>query len=114
MRRRVRTCGDRLGGARSAAPIHCEVLEGRVLLSGSAFRPPAVPLVTSDPYLSIWSEANNLTDDSTRHWTGAEQALVSLIRVDGTAYRLMGTDPGSIPALPQVSVQVLPTRSIYN
>ena len=95
------------------SPLHCEALEGRVLLSG-AFRPPAVPLVTSDPYLSIWSEADHLTDDSTRHWTGAEQALVSLIRVDGAPYRLMGNDPGTVPALPQISVQVLPTRSIYN
>ena len=91
----------------------CERLEPRTLLSAAALRPPAVPLVTSDPYLSIWSEADHLTDSSTRHWTGAEQALVSLIRVDGSAYRLMGNDPAGIPAFAQSSVQVLPTRSIY-
>ena len=79
-----------------------------------AFRPPAVPLVTSDPYLSIWSEADRLTDDNTRHWTHHEHPLVSLIRVDGRAFRLMGKEPPGVPAMPQLGLQVLPTRSIYD
>ena len=79
----------------------------------ATLRPPAVPLVTFDPYLSIWSEADRLTDDVTRHWTRHEHPLVSLIRVDGHAYRLMGPEPRSVSALPQVDLQVTPTRSIY-
>ncbi len=78
----------------------------------TALRPPAVPLVTFNPFLSIWSEADHLTDDVTRHWTHREQAIDSLIRVDGTSYRLMGAEPKIVPALPQVGTQVLPTRSI--
>jgi hypothetical protein len=77
-------------------------------------RPPAVPLVTFDPYLSIWSEADHLNDDVTRHWTHHEHPLVSLIRIDGTTYRLMGTAPQDAPAFPQQKVVVLPTRSIYD
>jgi hypothetical protein len=84
-------------------------------LSGqeASFRPPAVPLVTFDPYLSIWSEADHLTDKNTVHWTHHEQSLTSLIRVDDKAYRLMGADPKDVPAFKQISVKVTPTRSIY-
>lgn len=53
-------------------------------------RLPSVPLVVNDPYFSIWSPYDRLTDGSTRHWDNAEKALDGLLRVDGSVYRFMG------------------------
>jgi hypothetical protein len=79
------------------------------------FRPPAVPLVASDPYFSIWSMTDRLNGSATRHWTGTPQSITSLARVDGRIYRLMGDGRAAEgEALPQVHVQVLPTRTIYD
>ncbi|MGC3959946.1 MAG: DUF4965 domain-containing protein [Verrucomicrobiota bacterium] len=76
-------------------------------------RPPSVPLVACDPYFSIWSPADNLNDKDTTHWTGKPHRLWSTVRIDGTNYRVMGGGAAGEAVLPQKSVTVLPTRTIY-
>lgn len=58
----------------------------------TGIRAPAVPIILSDPYLSIWSPYDNLTAGNTQHWTGADHPVIGAIRVDGTTYRFMGKD----------------------
>jgi hypothetical protein len=76
-------------------------------------RPPAVPLVTHDPYFSIWSMNDHLNDGPTRHWTGKAQRLTGLVRIDGNVFRWMGDAPRSVAALPETSLTVTPTRTVY-
>ncbi len=75
--------------------------------------PPATPLVACDPYFSIWSQGDLLTGAETTHWTGKQQPLTSVVRIDGKPFRVMGSTPASIPPLAQKSMEVLPTRTIY-
>lgn len=76
-------------------------------------RPPAVPLVTIDPYTSCWSFADRLYDQWPRHWSGTEFALCGLVRVDGRPMRFMGGPEVLGEHVEQIGLEVHATRTIY-
>ncbi|MEO2203461.1 DUF4965 domain-containing protein [Paenibacillus pabuli] len=87
----------------------------------TTFRPPAVPLVTVDPYFSVWSAADQLYEDHTRHWTNKTQGMVGMAVIDGKIRRFMGKiglhdrsanvlEPG---VLVQTSLTVEPVTTRY-
>mmetsp|Transcript_40305 Transcript_40305/g.56030 ORF Transcript_40305/g.56030 Transcript_40305/m.56030 type:complete len:686 (+) Transcript_40305:68-2125(+) len=79
----------------------------------SPFRPPAIPLVAIDPYISIWSTYDHLYDGWPTHWSGSIVGMDAMIRVNGTSYCLMGGDNICQKNAQQNSVTVDPTQTIY-
>ena len=66
-------------------------------------RAPAYPLITVDPFFSVWSQSNRLTDENTVHWTGRPNVISGVATIDGKSYRLISKADDSIPAMKQVS-----------
>lgn len=51
-------------------------------------RMPAIPLITVDPYFSVWTD--NINDHTPYHWTGRANTIVGTVNVDGNVYRFLG------------------------
>ncbi len=83
------------------------------IVTAGEYRPPAVPLVACDPYFSIWSRSDELSGSDTTHWTGKPHRLTSLVRIDGKAFRVMGSQPADVAPMRQTGLRVLPTRTEY-
>lgn len=77
-------------------------------------RPAAVPLATVDPYFSVWSMADKLNGDITKHWTGKPNSMTGLIKVDGKSYVYMGKyDSADAAEQKDVDVDALTTQYVF-
>ena len=80
------------------------------------FRPAAVPLITVDPFFSVWSCSDALYATPTEHWSGRPCPIMAGVFVDNAFHSVAGFDPdGKLikRRIYQRSVEVTPTSSKY-
>ena len=56
------------------------------------FRPAATPLITVDPFFSIWSTDDALYGGKTEHWSGRPFPIMAGIYVNGRFYSMSAFD----------------------
>ncbi|MBR5314049.1 MAG: DUF4965 domain-containing protein [Clostridia bacterium] len=72
---------------------------------------PAVPLITHDPFFSIWDCGYTPTSSDTRHWSGVEKRLRGTISVDGYKMSFLGV--GANPPIQRVACEITPLSTTY-
>ena len=77
-------------------------------------RAPCIPLITIDPYFSIWSKSTNLNYFETIHWTGRPNRLVGTAEIDGKNYVFFGYNRnyGKMKQL-SLDITALSTKAIF-
>ena len=74
-------------------------------------RLPAYPLITCDPYFSIWSRTDKLYDGDTVLWCGIPKPLRGTAEIDGAPFRFLGL--GAEPPMEQTARDVAPFVTTY-
>ncbi len=77
-------------------------------------RVPCVPLITIDPYFSVWSQDTVLNVSHTVHWTGKDNHILGTVIVDGKEYTFLGYHR-DMHKLTQVSLDIdaLSTTAVF-
>ena len=53
-------------------------------------RAPAIPLITVDPYFSVWSRDENINFSPTEFWSGKQNSIIGFVTIDGKRYTFLG------------------------
>ncbi len=77
-------------------------------------RAPSIPLITIDPYFSIWSAADEINTTRTVHWTGKSNSILGTVTVDGSRYLFLGYHR-DIHKLKQTALEItaLSTKAVF-
>lgn len=73
---------------------------------------PAYPLMLIDPYFSLWTNHDVLSEGNTMFWTGAEKSVFGYVKTGDKVYRFMG-GRGGIP-LRQTDLRVTAFETVYD
>lgn len=63
-------------------------------------RPPATPIITVDPYFSVWNFSNTLAGNDSFHWTGSPNRISGRLLIDDKKYLFMGRSDFSEEMMP--------------
>ena len=87
------------------------------LFNEPARKAAAYPLITHDPYFSIWSFTDEINSAPTKHWSGRDHNLLGILKVDGVPYVVMGGVPyqehSPLKLATQISVKISATQTVY-
>ena len=53
-------------------------------------RAPAIPLITVDPYFSVWSPNEVINFTPTEFWSGKQNSILGVVYIDGERYTFLG------------------------
>lgn len=75
-------------------------------------RAPMIPLVTVDPYFSVWAydDINGRYPD---HWTGSRNAMRGTVNIDGENYRFLGWSYDKVMTQKSVDIDALSTTVVF-
>lgn len=73
-------------------------------------RLPAIPLLASDPYISVWMPADTMTQTDSCHWSGPAKPIRGAMTVDGVSCRFLGAGPEPEAELTELQVTATRTR----
>lgn len=75
---------------------------------------PSYPLITIDPFMSIWSPSDTLYGSDTQIWHGQKKRLYGDVLIDRTnSYRFMGVPENGEEIIPQTDLDVTPLITAY-
>ena len=80
------------------------------------FRPAAVPLITVDPFFSVWSVDDALYGGKAEHWSGRPFPIMAGIYIDERFYSMSGFDLNDkilSTRIYQTGLEITPTSSVY-
>jgi len=76
-------------------------------------RLPAIPVITHDPYFSLWDTGKHPAANHLRHWTDAEKPIRGTAIIDGTTVRFLGRGGRYSMKCVETDITPLSTRYVF-